>query len=364
MRLSGAILLPHWLFCFLLISTKAWELPWKSQRVKSFVSSRGFSGQKYGRENNSTIPTGDELAAQLGLQPFARAPNIVWKLVWRSHGRLLPLLHLFDRAKPRDADQSLKVVWNKAIAGLDRRSPASNDDYWTYDMLSRSSRWLLRVIPSRLFPRLHHANIEVRTVYLNQAIAAEISRLRNHTSAEVSSSTVKETKIRLIGLGSGYDTRYARMLTTGVVDEAWELDIEPVLEAKQKMLERLQKNRRKRNTNVQIPCLRSVDLNDVDSFRRLLQDIVQREEPGTTWHTIFVSEGVFIYLNAGVPMECLATCREVMPRSSFCFADLFRQVNKGNRSEAETEFQQLGWNLVDWLPKPGLARHMGVCHSS
>jgi O-methyltransferase involved in polyketide biosynthesis len=307
--------------------------------------SRGFD-EKYGTVNNSTIPTGDEVASLFGVQRFTRVPNLVWKFVWRTHGRLLPLLHLRDRAKPKDADQSLKVMWNKAIAALDVNSPTF-DAGWTYDFLPSSTRWILKYIPTRLFPRLHHANIEIRTAYLNQAIQQEIGHLSTNT------------KVRIIALGSGYDSRYTRLLTTDVVQDAWELDIASVLASKKRMVERLQERR----ANVKVPHSRAIDLNDVASVKATLQEILNTQKTDDeSWHTIFVSEAVFIYLDEGIPIELMKTCRNVYaPDSSFCFADLLRDIPSGDRDLAEREVAKAGWKLVDWQPKPGLARHMGVC---
>lgn len=313
---------------------------WLSKKFS--ITSRGFD-EKYGAINNSSIPTGNELAEMMGLKPFARAPTKVWKFAWRLHGNLLPILHWRDNAQPQDAHQSLKVIWNKAIAGLDSKSPAF-DNQWTYDLLPGCSRWLLKLIPTRIFPRLHHATIEIRTVYLNKAIEKELCSLS------------PKTKVRLVALGSGYDTRYTRLLADEIVDEAWELDMHHVIEAKQKMLHRIQQRRGR----VTLPHFRAVDFNDVKSFEATLNLIAGKDS--SDWHTVFVSEGVLIYLDEGVPLRILETCRRIIPASSFCFADLICEVQAGNRSQAEEILRDTGWTLTDWLPKPGLARHMGVCN--
>jgi hypothetical protein len=95
---------------------------------------------------------------------------------WRWHGRLLPLLHLWETSSPEDVHVNLRVLWNKALALVDSRSLAyEHPHFWTYHMLHFYSRWILKVpLSSFLFPRWFHANIELRTVYLNQVIKQEI----------------------------------------------------------------------------------------------------------------------------------------------------------------------------------------------
>lgn len=143
--------------------------------------------------------------------------------VWKLHGKLLPLFHIFegDNYSP-ELFVNLRVLWNKAISSLDRNSPVyegNQTSFWTYRMLPRSSRWILKAIPSRFFPRWYHANIELRTAYLNRAIAREIDKIR----------TKSNKKIRLIVLGAGYDTRSIRLLldesSCDRIDQAWEFDL-------------------------------------------------------------------------------------------------------------------------------------------
>jgi O-methyltransferase involved in polyketide biosynthesis len=311
-------------------------------------------GSSYGAANNSTIPDPREVAAIVGVQPCnMMAPKQVWALAWRLHGRMLPLLHFRDKAKPRDSSYSLKVLWCKAIASMDSRSLVY-DDRWTYDTLPSSSRWLLRVLPKRLFPRLHHANIEIRTAYLNKIIQQEIERVPPNTT------------IRLISLGAGYDIRCSRLLSqyhkSDKTLEAYELDLDNVVQSKQLILDRV-KRRRSQSLH---PTLIGIDLNDVDGqVTDILKDIMGvQQQQNNNAYTIFVSEGVMIYLNKGVPTLLLNLFREVTKESggqaSLCFADRLDNIPGGDLNAAQVELPKAGWELIDWCPKPGLARHQGL----
>lgn len=262
-------------------------------------------------------------------------------MAWHVGKRSLPVLHWRDPVAPPDSDLSLWVLWCKAISSLDKRSPTFDPDRWAYRMLPRRSRWLLRVIP--FFPRLHHDNIELRTIFLERALSSELERLG------------PETPVRLVTVGAGYDPRSLRLLSQNKVAEAWELDLPSVIQAKQNMLQRLDLG--KESTRFEMVA---VDLSDVDRLQRVLSDIMS----GASMPTILVSEAVFIYVDRDVPEQMLRIVRQLAQTvdvsASFCFADLLYKVDKGDRYDAERYFDDCGWELVDWTPKPGLARHMGV----
>jgi O-methyltransferase involved in polyketide biosynthesis len=356
----------------------------KVPRIAS-IRIRGFDRTYYGTTNNSTIPDPFEVAAIVGVKPCIMAPKYIWKLAWILHGFLLPIMHFRDSAAPRDSSYSLKVLWCKAIASMDRASKVF-DHGWTYDTLPSFSRWLLlKLIPNRCFPRLHHANIEARTAYLDKIIQAEILNQVPRDS----------TCIQLISIGAGYDVRCSRLLSTFVNEnnnhnnnnnnnncilEAYELDLPNVIASKQTILNRLQKRR----PQSRHPTLIAVDLNDVngsvkETLERIMMTTTERRS-----YTIFISEGVLIYLDKGVPSRLLrlfgdlakskATSRSGSSISSsttggspastavasFCFADRLENVPGGDIVAARKELSQAGMELMDWCPKPGLARHMGV----
>jgi O-methyltransferase involved in polyketide biosynthesis len=368
MRLN-AISAKRFIFIFAIVLplTYAWSYPRIITNLPGKIGVRGFDRTYYGLSQNNTIPDPLEVAMIVGVKPCMMAPKLVWKLAWKSHGALLPIFHFGDRAKPRDSKQSLKVLWCKAIASMDKQSKVY-DDRWTYDTLPSSSRWLLRVLPNRLFPRLHHANIEARTAYLNTIIEGEI----NQVLSEHQNDNGSPVNIRIISLGAGYDVRCSRLLSrfenehnnTSVHMDAYELDLEQVVQSKQKILDRIQRRR----PDSRHPELISMDLNDLEgAVTTTLQRIITAPRTTTQQptHTIFISEGVMIYLNNGVPSGLLKLLSETVRQSndgtaSLCFADRLENVPGGNRDAACQEMSSSGWELIDFCPKPGLARHMGL----
>ena len=318
---------------------------------------RGSS--RYGSENNSTILSPEEAAAAVGVRPAnPKATSKTWQRAWRFHKRMLPLLHAFDRNKPPDSSLSLAVLWWKALSGNDRSSPAF-DDGLSYDLLPRGTRAVVSKRLRRFYPRLHHANVEIRTAYLDRAIANVVDEVR-----QVDAST----RIRLIMLGCGYDIRSLKLKKSGLIDEAVEFDLPKVVEAKQKLFRNrlLRRRRRKGMTDHDLPDMTQVDLNRLDDVRSKLDEIVTRGVSAADWrqyHNIMVFEGVMIYLDDGVPSSLLGICSDVLNKhdlgGSLCFADRLENIPEGNLEDAIVELNRNGWDLVEWLPKPGLARHQG-----
>jgi Leucine carboxyl methyltransferase len=357
------------LLVLIFTATNAWSFPKSITSLPQKLGVRGFDRTYYGLSQNNTIPDPLEVAMIVGVKPCMMAPKLVWKLAWRGHGALLPIFHFGDSAKPRDSKQSLKVLWCKAIASMDKQSKVY-DDRWTYDTLPSPSRWLLRVIPTTFFPRLHHANIEARTAYLNSIIEGEINQILSEHHNDTSSTV----NIRLISLGAGYDVRCSRLLSrydnghnSNVHMDAYELDLENVVQSKQKILERIQRRR----PHSRHPELISMDLNDLEGaattiLQRIITEAPTKQQPT---HTIFISEGVMIYLNQGVPSGLLKLLSETVRQSSdgtasVCFADRLENVPGGNLDSARREMSSSGWELIDFCPKPGLARHMGLSRLS
>jgi O-methyltransferase involved in polyketide biosynthesis len=103
-------------------------------------------------------------------------------------------------------------------------------------------------------------------------------------------------------------------------------------------------------------------LKDVDAVEKLVTSILQTS-PQMTWHTIFLFEGVMIYLDEGVPEALLNMLSRVLnktgKRGSLVFADRLENIPGGDFDIARRELAKNGWTITDWLPKPGLARHMG-----
>jgi len=311
---------------------------------------------RYGSENNSTIPSPQEVADAVGVKPTnPKATAKTWQRAWRLHKRMLPVLHAFDRNKPPDSSLSLAVLWWKALSGNDASSPAS-DGGLSYDLLPRATRKIVSRTVRQFYPRLHHANVEIRTAYLDRAITKVVDTARKSDAS---------TRIRLILLGGGYDVRSIKLKERGLIDEAVELDLPQVVEAKHRLLTNRLLKRRRKMTEADLPDMMPIDLNKIDDVRRSLDEIVTQgnESEWKQWHNIFVFEGVMIYLDEGIPSELLRLCSNVLHSKdlsgSLCFADRLENIPEGYLSDAITELTSNGWELNEWLPKPGLARHMG-----
>ena len=87
---------------------------------------------------------------------------------------MLPHLHSWDRAAPADTCVNLVVVWLKAIAG-NRRGEGTADGGAAYAMLPHFTRRVVAWPLCYLYPRLHHANVALRTAYLDQQVERELS---------------------------------------------------------------------------------------------------------------------------------------------------------------------------------------------
>ena len=201
-----------------------------------------------------------------------------------------------------------------------------------------------------LFPRLHHANVEIRTSFLDRSVT------------EFAQENPK-SRIQLVSFGAGYDVRSIKLKERKVVDRAFELDLPQVVQAKQRILtsKRFQR-RRPHMDNDMLPTFFPVDLNDLDDVKKTLKNILEASN-GDEWFTIFLFEAVMIYLDDGVPRALLQACSDALKstknRGALVFADRLEKVPGGDSSIGRQELANVGWNVVEWLPKPGLARHMG-----
>lgn len=316
---------------------------------------KGIRGSTYGAENNSTIPTAEQCAAAVGVRPPLEAPSKTWKRAWNIQMKALPILHAFDKYKPPDSKLSLSCLWWKALSANDVNSPVY-DDSLSYDLLPRGVRVLVGKKLRRLYPRLHHANVEIRTAYLDQSVTRIIE--------DVHANEGSDTMIRLVSFGGGYDVRSIKFRERGLVDKAFELDLPEVVDAKKRILDSERLHRRRPNlTSDKFPQFYPVNLNDVDKVRSILLEILQSSPDQGPWYTIFLFEGVMIYLDVGVPENLLKICSDVLvstgERGSLVFADRLENIPGGDAEIGRRELAKNGWNVTGWLPKPGLARHMG-----
>mmetsp|Transcript_47 Transcript_47/g.89 ORF Transcript_47/g.89 Transcript_47/m.89 type:complete len:394 (+) Transcript_47:1662-2843(+) len=311
-----------------------------------------FRGERY-NNGNSTLPSPKEVAQRLGVKPTSEVPAKTWQRAWKVHKRLIPLLHCTDSCKPPDSSLNIACMWWKALSGNDQSSPVY-DDGLAYDLLPSGWRKLVKF--NRFYPRLHHANVELRTAYLDNAVFQIVSDIK-----EVDATV----KILLICMGAGYDTRGVKMLERGIVDSVIEMDLPEVVKAKNRLMNRLWKRRPSLN-NTTMPKLIPVDFNKIPGVQRELKrelgSLASTPNP-EKWHTIFVFEGVMIYLDENIPSTLLNITSSALKGNSLdgslCFADRLENVPGGDRALGELELQRNGWLIKDWCPKPGLARHMG-----
>jgi len=362
-------------------------------------------------------------------------------------------LHLGDGCRPKDSKLALACLWWKAIAGNDNSSPV-HDYSLSYDLLPPVTRWIVSRRVCRFYPRLHHANVEIRAAYLDKALTNVINAIMNEHNNTTSTTMqqMRKKKIRLVVMGGGYDTRSIKLLeqsllmqsggddatTTTQYDllrkrhnqsqrkrtrwynrllqrnksrhnsnnddstttgnaffnitsinydlEAYELDLPEVVSAKRKLLSSRLFRRRPwlQRRGDEYPKLMEANFNDLNATRKALEGILlndnsqsdDAEREDVT--NIILFEGVMIYLDEGVPHALLELCSDVLRKSQhgyttnsstsssttalgyLCYADRLENIPGGDEDAAHVEMESTGWELVDFLSKPGLARHMGV----
>ena len=319
-------------------------------------------GEKHYNTENCPII----VAERLGVQPTKiNASSKTWKRAWKIHKRLIPILHSTDSCKPSDSSLNIACMWWKSLSGNDKSSPVY-DNKLAYDLLPSGWRNIIRL--HKFYPRLHHGNVELRTAYLDNQIC------------EIKYDRPTTTMIRLVCMGAGYDTRGVKMLERSIVDQVYELDLPDVVEAKQRLFQRLLKRRPWLQKEIlSMPTLIPCDFNIISDVEKKLRTILHDEqqtndndnddnEDRINWHTIFVFEGVMIYLDDGIPSSLLNITSNVLKENnsdgSLCFADRLENIpipedGGGSYSSGKAELMNNGWQIMDWCPKPGLARHMG-----
>jgi O-methyltransferase involved in polyketide biosynthesis len=185
--------------------------------------------------------------------------------------------------------------------------------------------------------------------YLNQAVAQEMARVNR--------------PVRLISLGAGYDTRLIRMLNddvSGHVVECYEFDLTSSVESKTRLIqERLLKRQSKKGrSDLKLPSMIGLDLNHTEEFRKQLARICERRDD---LHTIFVVEGVMMYLDKGNAETALQACADATFHSSLCFADRLFENFQVDPVPIQDGLRHLGWCLTEWAPAPNAnAKHMGI----
>lgn len=165
--------------------------------------------------------------------------------------------------------------------------------------------------------------------------------------------------------------------------QCYELDLPEVVEAKNRLLNKRLFRRRPWLKNVEegvcnnYPRLVPANFNNIEETRKALEGILLSPASLTndtkeydTITNVIVFEGVMIYLDEGIPHSLLQLCSDVLESANLasltpsegylCFADRLENIPGGDSEAALDEMESTGWDLIDWLPKPGLARHMGI----
>jgi len=339
-------------------------------RNSNDMEERILSGGQRIEPTTGVIPTTAEAAASVGVRPPKKATPREWKRAWKIFRTIIPLLHAFDRLRPPDSSLALHCLWWKALSANDPGSPVA-DGGLAHDLLPPLVRAIAGRRIGRMFPRLHHANVEVRTAFLDRAVASSAA-----------AATDAGGRVRLVSLGAGYDVRSIKFRERGAVDAAVELDLPAVVAGKARILGSRRFRRRRPGAAAAglLPEFHTIDLNDVGAVGEVLRRLLSPKEGGPSGkgeedgagtsvvcHTIFVLEGVMIYLDEGVPHALLGMLSDVLRTvdcggggGTLCFADRLENVPGGDLDAGRAELKHNGWELTEWQPKPGLARHMGV----
>jgi O-methyltransferase involved in polyketide biosynthesis len=194
--------------------------------------------------------------------------------------------------------------------------------------------------------------------YLNQAVTVEAQSYSH---------------VRLISLGAGYDARSIRWLNesplgVATVVQCYDIDLPETVTSKQRLFD--QRLSRRYDFPLKLPTLIGLDLNDTDQVYQELQKILnpsdddEGKKNATLWHTIFVAEGVLMYLDEGKAAAVLKACAEACPEggtASLCFADRLVSRDKDTVEDIQAFLANAGdWNLTEWAPhKKANAAHMG-----
>ncbi|CAB9529116.1 expressed unknown protein [Seminavis robusta] len=299
----------------------------------------------------------EEVAARLGVKPTnSSASPRQRQRAYYWFRRLLTVAQLFDPIPIPNSFVNYQCVWWKAISGNDKTS-VLQDHGLAYDLLPPVTRWAVASPLAPLYPRFHHGNVELRTKYLDTAVDQIIQTAQQQQTKK---------QIRLVLMGGGYDLRSLRMaqLYPDLILDLVEMDLPHVVDAKKKLFHhRLLRRRPELSTLVKSLRLLAVDLNDLQQVQAALLETVLVDDGGD-WFTVFVFEAVLIYLDKGIPSQLFATISSALRNNNqlggaLCFADTLSNVEDGNEAQAKEELKQNGWDLQDWITKPGRTKHLG-----
>ena len=320
-------------------------------RLPTFLPRRPFETRGVYPDRPDQPPL-NEIARRVGV-PAApwHAPRWAWKGAWQIGKAALPILHRWDDCRPTDTNVNLWVCWLKAIGGGSRFG--FDDDRLAYDLLPPATRRVVARPLASLYPLLHHQNVVLRTAYLDTAVAAALSAASEDSA--------------VVCLGAGFDLRSLR-LTDGAA--RWvEIDLPHVIEQRGRLLNRLAKRRPLLAARVEALRQHSANLTRAEEMRAALRSACRPLANGG--HVVFVVEALLIYLPPEASMRLLEACADEAraagaASATLCYADRLPGLKGASLEDGRAVLRKAGWANDDeaWLPKPGLARHMGVARAS
>ena len=223
------------------------------------------------------------------------------------------------------------MLWLKAIAG----------DRCAYELLPPYTRAIVSAPVRKLYPKLHHQNVLLRSAYLDKSVLTQLDA--NHSD------------IAVVSLGAGFCTRSARLFSDMPNIRTAELDLPDVVEQKRALAMRYVD--KYAPASVCIP----VDLGG-DAVETALEEAIAERD-----HIVFVLEALMIYLEPEAAVRLLRACGDYAARATsctLCFADRLPGITGVSEVDVARCLANAGFDLVDYLPKPGLARHMGVAKAT
>ena len=314
-----------------------------------------------------------------------------WKVAWLVGNRALPLLHWRDSCNVTDTNVNLWVSWLKAIGG---NSPSGPDDSGlAYELLPSFTRRVVSRPLAWAYPLLHHQNIALRTAYLDAAVESALAAAAA-TAAAAGVEAPPPPPPVVIVLGAGFDLRPLRLRSAAAASARWaELDLPHVVAQKSALRARLLRRRPQLAARGESVQLIGANLSVASEARGAIAGVLctavdsgKNAEGaeggeggeagegggggGTCGAAIFVLEALLIYLDPAAAAELLRACAEEAaaagaPSATVCFADRLPGVAGASFEAARQALAELHLELDEdtWLPKPGLARHMGVARS-
>lgn len=324
-------------------------------------------------QNRPSMPPLEDIGEKVGVRPPWKAPRWAWSNAWRVGRAALPVLHKWDDCAPTDTNVNLWVCWLKAISGNSRTGYPDNG--LAYDLLPPVTRRIVARPFASFYPLLHHQNVALRSAFLDQRVEAECQR----AAADLADAEGEAQQTAVVVLGAGFDLRSLRLSSEAARACRWvEVDLPHVVEQRRRLLARLTRRRPELVARSEGLGSLAANLSMAEEVTATLRSALQPTKRASTSSSItrdggtaiFVFEALLIYIEPEAAAGLLRACADEaaaagFARATLCFADRLPGVKGFEYDEARSMLAQTGFALEEetWLPKPGLARHMGVARS-